>query len=137
VPEAGPAVGDPCEQGVITGASAHGDGARLSRVACQGGRVCEANSVGFPGGMCAGDCEHLPPGSVCGGIALLVEFNACLALGRSFERCVLENTRPGALRSCSSREPCRDDYVCARSGQAGACMPPYFLFQLRVDGHAL
>lgn len=31
----------------------------------------------------------------------------------------------------------RDDYICARTPDGnGACIPPYFLFQLRVDGHA-
>jgi hypothetical protein len=134
---AGPSVGDPCEVGPITRNTPHLDTARLTRTACQGGRVCEANSVGFPGGMCAGSCAELPEGSVCGGIALLVEFNSCLASGRSFERCVKDNTRPGALRACSFHEPCRDDYVCARTPNGGACMPPYFLFQLRVDGHPI
>src|SRR5690606_42020739 len=78
-----------------------------------------------------------PPGAICGGIPLLTEFNGCLARGRSFESCIVENTRPGALRACSFDEPCRDDYVCARVNGAGACMPPYFLFQLRVDGHPI
>ena len=137
LPGEGPSVGDACEYGPITHASAHRDAARLARTPCQGGRVCEANSVGFPGGMCAGSCNDLPPGAVCGGIALLVEFNTCLASGRAFERCVLENTRPGALRACSFHDPCRDDYVCARVPGGGACMPPYFLFQLRVDGHPI
>lgn len=138
LPEDGPSVGDACEYGPISRGEAHRDGARLARAACQGGRVCEASAVGFPNGMCSGSCAELPEGAVCGGIALLTEFNGCLAAGRSFERCVLENTRPGALRACSLHEPCRDDYVCARGpGGAGACMPPYFLFQLRVDGHPL
>ena len=136
-PAEGPSVGGPCEFGPISRAAAHRDAARLSRTPCQGGRVCEANSVGFPSGMCAGSCDDLPPGAVCGGIAVLVEFNSCLASGRSFERCVLENTRPGALQACSFRSPCRDDYVCARVPNGGACMPPYFLFQLRVDGHPI
>lgn len=138
LPEAGPSVGDACEYGTLSFTDAHRDDARLSRVTCQGGRVCEASSVGFPSGMCAGSCDELPEGAVCGGIALLTEFNACLAAGRAFDRCVLENTRPGALRACSMAEPCRDDYVCARAPRGGgACMPPYFLFQLRVDGHPL
>lgn len=132
-----PSVGDPCEYGLITRAPAHRDTARLARTPCADGRVCERNAVGFPGGMCAGGCDALPEGAVCGGIPLLVEFNACLASGRSFDACVLENTRPGALRACSFHEPCRDDYVCARVAGGGACMPPYFLFQLRVDGHPI
>jgi hypothetical protein len=87
--------------------------------------------------MCAGGCSDLPEGAVCGGIPVLAEFNACLAAGVAFERCIQNNTRPGALRACSFKSPCRDDYVCARWGDGGACLPPYFLFQLRVDGHPI
>ena len=38
---------------------------------------------------------------------------------------------------CNTQRSCRDDYVCARIGDDtdGACLPAYFLFQLRVDGH--
>ena len=139
LPEHGPSVGDACERGLIAhSANGHRDSARLGAVdACTAGRVCEANSVGFPSGMCAGGCENMPDGAVCGGIPLLAEFNACLAAGVTFERCIQDNTRPGALRACSFESPCRDDYVCARLGDGGACLPPYFLFQLRVDGHPI
>jgi hypothetical protein len=81
----------------------------------------------------------MPAGALCGGIPLLDPFNACLARGTAFAECVAKNTRPGALRECGFHSPCRDDYVCARLHQGdrnkGVCMPPYFLFQLRVDGH--
>ena len=88
--------------------------------------------------MCSAGCDHLSAEARCGGIALLTEFNQCLARGLPFETCVREQTRPGALRACSADAPCRDDYVCARLQNGdGACIPPYFLFQLRVDGHAL
>jgi hypothetical protein len=87
--------------------------------------------------MCSGSCDSLAPGAVCGGIAILDEFNACLGAGTPFDRCVAEHTRPGALRACGFHAPCRDDYVCARTPNGGACIPPYFTFQLRVDGHAL
>jgi hypothetical protein len=136
---AGPSVGDACESGVISpNTDGRADGMRLGlQATCEGGRVCEANAVGFPDGMCAGGCDSLPPGASCGGIPLLAEFNACLAAGTTFERCIADNTRPGALRACSFHVPCRDDYVCARAPQGGVCMPPYFLFQLRVDGHPI
>ncbi|HEY6556899.1 MAG TPA: hypothetical protein VI072_06485 [Polyangiaceae bacterium] len=139
LPEAGPDVGDACERGLIAHAThPHRDSARLGAAdVCAAGRTCEANSVGFPSGMCAGGCGDLPEGAVCGGIPVLAEFNACLAAGVAFERCIQNNTRPGALRACSFKSPCRDDYVCARWGDGGACLPPYFLFQLRVDGHPI
>jgi hypothetical protein len=45
------------------------------------------------------------------------------------------------LPTCSAERPCRDDYECARVPGAepgtGACVPPYFVFQLRLDGPLL
>jgi len=133
-------IGDACELGAIAAAeNPHRDSLRLDRPSdCGASRYCERSGVGFPGGMCSAGCDHLSGEARCGGIALLTEFNQCLGRGLPFETCLREQTRPGALRACSPNTPCRDDYVCARlqSGD-GACIPPYFLFQLRVDGHAL
>lgn len=139
IPEAGPGVGDVCEVGTMKpSTNSHRDAIALGAPsACSQGRPCEANSVGFPGGMCSGSCESLPEGAVCGGIPVLDTFNACVGAGTPFEKCIAESTRPGALRSCGFHAPCRDDYVCARAGAASGCMPPYFLFQLRVDGHPI
>jgi hypothetical protein len=112
---------------------------QVSRRSCGEG-LCEINQVGFPHGMCALSCEAVKGSSTatCGAIAVLTPFNECLARGTAFTRCVQENVRPAGLRRCDFRSPCRDDYICARmpSG-AGACLPPYFLFQMRVDGHSL
>ena len=114
---------------------------KLPRVACEGVfSVCEKTSVGFPGGMCSGPCDSLDKNGTCGGIAILSDFNRCLAANKPFGECLARHTRPGNLRSCSSQQPCRDDYICAQAeGQPegrGACIPPYFLFQMRVDGHS-
>jgi hypothetical protein len=132
-------LGDACESGVLkTISNPHRDSVRLSpKRACTGG-VCQVNAVGFPGGMCSGACSDLPDTATCGGIALLDPFNACVARKQPFTSCLTEHTRPGALRKCSATEACRDDYVCARlpSGEGG-CLPPYFLFQLRIDGHVI
>jgi hypothetical protein len=131
-----PAIGDGCESGVLfANENPHRDSARVTPRPCAQGRVCEASSVGFPGGMCAGACDSLSGDATCGGIAILDAFNACLARGTPFDRCVAEHTRPGALQACDFHTPCRDDYVCARTATAAGCIPPYFLFQLRVDGH--
>lgn len=133
-------IGDACEPGTLRpSADARRDFVRLDRPrACGTERHCERSGVGFPGGMCSGGCSNLTDEAVCGGIALLTEFNHCLARGLPFETCVLEQTRPGALRACSASAACREDYVCARTPEGdGACIPPYFLFQLRVDGHSL
>jgi hypothetical protein len=120
---------------------------KLPRIACEGAAsVCETTSVGFPGGMCSGPCNPGDPGDpgdksgTCGGIAVLSDFNSCLAAKKPFGECLARHTRPGNLRSCSAEQACRDDYICAQAdGQPeghGACIPPYFLFQMRVDGHS-
>lgn len=114
---------------------------KLPRIACEGARsVCEKTSVGFPGGMCSGPCDPRDRNGTCGGIAILSDFNQCLAAKRPFGECLDKHTRPGNLRSCSAQQPCRDDFICAQAeGQPegrGACIPPYFLFQMRVDGHS-
>jgi hypothetical protein len=128
-------VGDGCELGAVT--------PNLDRLRDRMGRVkvepcpdmvCNRSGVGFPGGMCTADCGS--PGATCGAIAILDPFNACLARGDSFLSCIRGNTSPAGLRACSVDQPCRDDYVCARSASGGVCLPPYFVFQLRVDGHS-
>ena len=129
--------GDACASGTITAeADARRDGVKaVTKTACGGG-VCEANGVGFPGGMCAARCDALGEGGVCGTIPLLADFNACLAAKRPFATCIATSVRPGGLRACDAKSACRDDYVCAKLPNGkGGCMPPYFLFQLRVDGH--
>jgi hypothetical protein len=107
-----------------------------SAASCGARAVCEAPAVGFPGGMCSHACGELQPGETCGAIAILEGFNACLAAGTAFAVCLRGNVRPAALKACGTADPCRDDFVCARTAQGvGACIPPYFLFQLRLDGH--
>jgi hypothetical protein len=131
-------IGGACEVGTVTQkADPHADrvGAIIKR-ACTAG-TCERNAVGFPGGMCSARCGQAGDDGVCGGIAILVDFNDCLAQHIPFERCIVENSRSAALRRCDEVQRCRDDYICARAGAEGACMPPYFLFQLRVDGHPM
>jgi hypothetical protein len=133
-----PGVGDPCEVGRVTpNAKAHLDKiASLADRACGTSAVCETNRVGFPAGMCSTTCAAIGADGVCGGIPNLIGFNDCLGQNTPFETCIADNIRPAGLRACSSASPCRDDYVCARTASGkGACMPPYFLFQLRVDGH--
>jgi hypothetical protein len=127
------AVGDPCEPSRIAAdADSHRDRARLGpERACPG--VCEATRVGFPSGMCADSCGAA--GSTCGAIAILTPFNNCLAQGRPFVECA-QHARPAGLRGCDADHPCRDDYLCARTAEGkGACLPPYFVLQMRVDGH--
>ena len=130
-------VGDPCELGAVTPSTdARKDrGPKAVPGACVAGR-CNTNRTGFPGGMCRASCDALPAGGACGVIAVLTPFNNCLARGTPFPRCIADHVEPAGLRACDADTPCRDDYICARTPAGdGACTPPYFLFQLRVDGH--
>jgi hypothetical protein len=137
LPEKMGGVGDPCEWGpIVRDADARRD--RVTRAAkrdCEG--ACNTNAVGFPGGMCTPSCGSLPEAGACGKIAILDPFNACLARNESFERCLNEHSFAAGLRRCDVGHPCRDDYICAGAMGVGMCIPPYFLFQLRVDGHGV
>jgi hypothetical protein len=137
MPASAAAPGDACEPGVVSqDADPHRDRVgEIGQTDCGAG-ICERNRVGFPGGMCATGCDSTHPEAVCGAIAILTDFNDCLARQEPFERCITSHSRPAGLRRCDARRPCRDDYVCALTPSGGgACIPPYFLFQLRVDGH--
>jgi hypothetical protein len=135
-----PQIGDACELGTLrpSARSAERDTfARAGRVECSAGLSCTAQRGGFPGGMCQARCDALPADrAVCGAIAVH-PFNDCLGSGAPFSKCI-KHVRSVGLARCSDATPCRDDYVCARTPAGdGACLPPYFLFQLRVDGHPL
>lgn len=130
--------GSPCQAGSM-GQNSDPNADKLSRtpgLSCRDGFFCEDISVGFPAGMCSGGCADLHANETCGAIAILAGFNACLAKGEVFSACLQAHTRPGALQACDQTHACRSDYICTRTAQGtGACIPPYFLFQLRVDGH--
>jgi hypothetical protein len=133
LPAVAASAGDPCEHGPLD--ATRDRVASVTRETCAANAVCNRNAVGFPGGMCTEDCSALSERGRCGAIAVLEPFNACVARGEPFFDCLTNHSRPAGLRACSAVEPCRDDYVCARTATGGACIPPYFLFQLRVDGH--
>ncbi len=131
-----PQAGSPCEVGTLRGhPDPRRDRARAQHVLGCGDGACNDNRVGFPLGSCVRACSGLGPHEACGGVPQLDPFNACLSTGRAFAACVRASARPAGLRACDEARPCRDDYVCARAGDHGVCMPPYFLYQLRVDGH--
>ena len=131
-----PHVGDACERGAVTPrADFLHDRMGSQKVEECPNMICNRSGVGFPGGMCTADCNA--PGAACGAIAILDPFNACLGRGNSFLSCIRGNVQPAGLRACDEQTPCRDDYVCARAKSGGACLPPYFVFQLRVDGHSV
>jgi hypothetical protein len=96
---------------------------------------------GFPGGnLFINGCSNLPGEAVCGRVAG-PGFNACIAAGKPFTEC-LTHTQTAGLRACDRATPCREDYICTapypelgNTHGMGTCIPPYFMFQFRVDGH--
>jgi hypothetical protein len=133
-----PGAGSPCEIGLVTTrVDARKDRVRTPEtVACSDVGVCDDNRVGFPAGMCVTPCAGLGADEACGAIPQFVAFNDCLSTGRAFADCVRTSARPAGMRACDETRACRDDYICARTGAgANVCLPPYFLYQLRVDGH--
>ncbi len=100
-----------------------------------------ARTGGFPGMMLhLKDCGHLTSEASCGPLpGSKAGFNACLAKGENFLNCLRDFSSQVGLRACTATDPCRDDYICAEGNEKerGVCVPPYFLFQFRVDGHPL
>lgn len=100
------------------------------------------SSGGFFGGaLRTKSCNNLAtyPEAACSSIAA-DHFNDCLVKdNRPFSDCVREFTKKAGLRKCNQQKPCRDDYICVATDEwrnnIGACIPPYFVFQFRVDGH--
>lgn len=143
-------VGDACEMGTVTkSANPRLDKVEnLRQVACNDGRGARCNpmSMGFPDGMCRLDCDASKVGTIveetiCGEIPSATGLTACLAAKKPFVECLATTSAPSFLRTCDRTNPCRDDYACTRVRNGppgiGACMPPYFAFQARVDGHLL
>jgi hypothetical protein len=130
------------------------DAVRVTQLeACQpiDGAAAEVarSSDGFPAGMCHAPCARFGEasfGAVCGPVPFgkgsqFDGFTRCLSVhDQPFDRCLADDAHPTWLASCDRVTPCRDDYLCVRvpdgaGAGAGACLPPYFLFQVRVDGH--
>jgi hypothetical protein len=116
----------------------------LSRARGSAVRAGARQGGGFFGGMVKArgsteKCTGLPAEAVCAREAGN-EFNSCVSTsGGDFKSCLKNNTNWAGLRRCDIARPCRDDYVCLATVEpnVGACLPPYFLFQFRVDGHPL
>jgi hypothetical protein len=120
-------------------------------------RNCLNPIEGTPGGLVTRACgpdypksdrpHNAKAGEVCaynGGSG----FDTCAASG-DFSQCLGDaDTFTRGLRGlCDAQNPCRDDFICQRfydikgsnataTTGPGFCVPTYFLFQMRVDGHA-
>jgi hypothetical protein len=102
--------------------------------------TCASARNGFPGGACTASCDRLGEvrgEAVCLDVPRAGFEEVCFAPGVPFEACLATHVNRERLRACDAARPCREDYACARVPGApagtGACVPPYFLFQLRVD----
>lgn len=95
----------------------------------------------FGGALRTKNCNNLAayPDAACGKIAK-DGFNNCINTdGNPLDFCLANYTEEAGLRACDARRPCRDDYICvatdSKQKDKGTCIPPYFVFQFRVDGH--
>jgi hypothetical protein len=140
VPAGGPHEGDACERSTPNGehlnplptTPCHVSGRVVLRDACLG------NGLGFPGGMCTDACSvggGISDDIACAAMPMSGYEMACFSGKEALEHCLETHSQLERLHTCDASHPCRDDYACARStGPRGVCIPPYFVFQLRVDG---
>ena len=108
------------------------------------GAFCAPNWLGFTGGMCSVLCEHLGEiqgESICAPLPSAGYEADCFLSHEPIEECLERHYASARIAKCDASTPCRDDYGCARVPAAppgvGACVPPYFIFQVRVDGPLL
>lgn len=125
------------------------DGADGDRVApappdrCDGDdAICSPNGFGFPGGLCSTACETLGDvhgDTICADIPSSGYESDCFFVPKPIETCMETHKARRRVRACDADHPCRPDYACAAVPGAprGACVPPYFVFQARVDGPML
>jgi hypothetical protein len=135
-----PDIGAACEYGtVVPGNKPHRDRIEdLTRHACTSGHVCIKNFSGFPQGTCGSSCDEAGDAGTCAELLDVDGFQNCLRGRKPFDTCAREFVLETGLRACDAENPCRQDYVCARTAEGrDACVPPYFVYQLRLDGYPL
>jgi hypothetical protein len=135
------AIGGPCHYGeVVAKGAPHRDRVDgLKHHDCAQGQRCDGNKSGFPLGACTAACNTSSADSVCADFLDADAFQNCLRSRLTFAVCAERHVFGAGLRACSADDPCRQDYVCVRSRRAGtgACVPPYFVYQLRLDGYPI
>ncbi len=134
-------VGDACQYGIMkSGRRPLRDRIeKLKTFGCDHGQdTCFQNVQAASQGMCVGGCDEVTdPGAICGDFLDIDGFQKCLRQDNSYESCAKTFAYPLALRRCDENHACRSDYVCTRTkiGEPGACVPSYFIMQLRTDGY--
>lgn len=133
-------LGEPCEYGEMLGRkrSVSDRVTHVTKHACGAGLTCVTNFSGFPQGSCDASCAGDVPDRVCGDFLDVDGFQNCLRFREPVLTCAQKHVFKTGLRACDDAHPCRQDYVCSRvtPGQ-GACVPPYFVYPLRLDGYPL
>jgi hypothetical protein len=135
------AIGAPCEYGsMLSGNAPQRDRiGELTKHACAPAERCTTNFSGFPQGACTASCQSGEPDSACADYLDVDGFQNCLRGRDSYAACAKQFVFEVGVQACDERRACRQDYVCARTrrGDSGACLPPYFVYQLRLDGYPL
>jgi hypothetical protein len=105
---------------------------------------CAPNWLGFTGGMCSVYCTRtgeIEGGAICAPLPSAGYESDCFYSREPVERCLRRHFVKAKVATCDAEHACRDDYACTRVPGApegvGACVPPYFVFQVRVDGPLL
>lgn len=135
-----PDIGSACEYGtMIPGPKPHRDRiSALSKHTCSPDHACITNFSGFPQGTCGSVCSKTGAAGACADFLDVDGFQNCLRGRRAFDACAAEFVFDTGLRACDAESPCRQDYVCAKTARGpSACVPPYFVYQLRLDGYPL
>ncbi len=148
------APGSPCED-VRVSASAREEGALVAATPADAtcpapvgdqlsGAFCAPNWLGFTGGMCSERCSRIGEtkgDAICAPLPSAGYEADCFRSSEPIESCLKRHFVSAYVGSCDKARSCRADYGCARVPNAprgvGACVPPYFIFQARVDGPLL
>jgi hypothetical protein len=110
----------------------------------QRGPFCAPNWLGFTGGMCSELCNasgEQRGTTICAPLPAAHYEADCFLSREPIEKCLERHLVTAYVASCDAHRSCRADYGCARVPGApqgvGACVPPYFIFQARIDGPLL
>lgn len=108
------------------------------------GVFCAPNWLGFTGGLCSERCQKVGErrgDAICAELPSAGYEADCFVSKEPIERCLSRHVVTAWVATCDADHVCRPDYGCARVRNAptgiGACVPPYFIFQARVDGPRL
>jgi hypothetical protein len=119
--------------------------------------TCRPPKIGVPAGIAYRSCTAADkafagfkagkpmPKEICG-LAGGKAFDLCVATN-NFDQCLGGAVVRGNRPTCSADRFCREDYMCqqfppdtpglSKVKGAGFCSPTYFVFQMRIDNHAM